>query len=140
LKLKADHPEWTDKEVEQELQESFGVGVSPIEINEDEMTDVEIKEAKEFNKELVKNQRELKTKAREAREFLEAEKSNITLPELEMEAPKPTGKETQITPETYQEQLAQQGEKYRNEVWVPGIKTGLEQVETVKKTYEIETE
>src|SRR5690606_26895403 len=62
-KLTADHPEWDDQEIAQELADKFGVGLKKIEIDREQMTDEEIKEAESINKSIERGQRLLKTEA-----------------------------------------------------------------------------
>src|SRR5690606_5703709 len=52
IKLQKDNPDWTQEEINDELRDRYGIGLSKKEINEDEMTDSEIAEARRYNEEV----------------------------------------------------------------------------------------
>jgi len=132
LKLKRDNPEWTEADVKAELRDKYGVGLERVEIDEDNMTSEEIKEAKEINRLVERGERLLKSDAKVAKEFFEEEKKNIALPELKIPEPDVEGYLNKIIEEE-QEKVKQQYES-----WKKTVDSGIGKLTTVKRTIQFE--
>lgn len=130
-KLREDNPDWSDSDIRSELADKYGVGLQKIEINEDEMSSEEIKEAKENNRLVERGERLLKSDAKSAREYFEKIKQETKLPELELPGQKEISEEEQIA--QYQEQLAQQ----RN-AWIEQVNSASKSVSNIQRTIEVE--
>lgn len=143
-KIQADNPEFNDEDVENELEDKYGLSLSLIEIDPDVMDEAEIAEAKRLNKEtekaISKFDRALKKDATQAVKYFNELKGSLELPKFELdvepvEAPK--AGET-FNPETYQEQLVEAANKNRDEVWIPAIKEAIEPLEALTEQVEYE--
>lgn len=135
-KLQRDNPDWTPEEISDELKDRYGIGLTKKEINEDEMTDAEIAEVKRYNEEvdrlLSKGSRTLKAEAKDALEFLNKQKEELSLPELEWDAPKPE----EIDYNKLNEDLIRMNTEYREKEVLPKFKEAVSGFESVKASVE----
>lgn len=144
MKIRKENPHFSDQDIKEELSEKYGIGLEKLSENiadyedfdEDEAKEL-IKEAKIHNKNLAKLQRELKKDAPSfASEFEEA-KSNISLPEFEIEAPK-IEQQKPLTIEEQYEEIQKQAEVYKNEQWIPQLKQAIDSFESIQEEVEYE--
>lgn len=129
-KLREENPDWSDNDIKGELKDRYGIGLEKIEINEDEMTSDEIKEAKENNRLVERGERLLKSDAKTAKEYFEKIKSETKLPELELPS-------TQPSEEEYVAGLQRQLEQQRK-AWVEQVNGASKSVSSIQRTIEVE--
>lgn len=129
-KLRNDHPEWTAEEIQGELKDKYGLGLQKVEINEYEMSQEEIRDAKEINKLVERGERLMKSDARSAREYFENIKNEAKLPEIELPNTLPSEEEYTAT---LQKQLAEQ----RN-AWIQQIDGASQGVTNIQRTIEVD--
>lgn len=138
LKIAKDNPQWTEKEVNEELADRYGLGLSKVEIDEENMTDEELNEAKAHNREVDKaisrGSRLLKTDAKKAADEFEANKANIELPEFEFELPQAT--EKPLDAELLNEEINRAAKEYKEKQWLPVIEETFKDFNSIKKTVE----
>lgn len=135
LKLQKDNPEWDSQDVEAELQDKYAVGLQKIEIDQDNMTDDEIKEAKLHNKKIDSAIRSLKKDGKDAVSYLASQYTDLELPKFEFEYEE--GKQEQANPEEllteYQRQLTEHAQKQKEEQWIPQLKEAFTSVDSIKE-------
>src|SRR5690606_16773252 len=124
---------FTDEDINLLLNDKYAVGLEKIVIDKDNMTDEEIKEAKEHNKKIDLALLALKADAKKAKDYLNETKGEFNLPEFEIESEDP---ETIV--KSYIEQETKKVEEYVNNTWKPTLEKGLEQVSSLNIVDEIE--
>lgn len=133
LHLKAENPEWSDKLINDELEERYGLSLKDL--DPDELSS----EEKSL---LNKAERLILKHGSEAKKFLSENRvTEEILPEfdyeleLEESAPEKVG----MTPEQYQEELIKSVEEHKEKVWIPALtKTINEQVDSITEDVEYE--
>lgn len=133
LKIKQDNPTWNDNDIKDELEDKYSVGLEKKVIDKDEMTPEEIKEAENYNKIIDKGVRLLKADAKLAKDFLNENKGDFTLPEFEIE-----GENPEEIIKSYTETLQKQTLEYIENTWKPTLVGELNKVESLKISYNIE--
>jgi hypothetical protein len=133
-KLQQEYPNLSKEEIDAELFDKYGIGDSKIEITDDMDID-EVKEAKKHNKEYDAKLRNLKKDAPAYLNELNSKKEAVTLPDFEYEIPVVN---KQLSDEEYQEQLVQNAEKIREEVWIPELRKAMSEIPSVKKSVTFE--
>lgn len=135
LKFRKDNPNLTEEDIREELADKYGIGLSKMSEDLDDYEDeLELKEAKEHNKNLAKLQRELKKAAPKFAEEFEQNKYSIELPDFEIDIPKQQYK----TQEDIYDEIIQQTETYRQEQWIPELKKSVDSFESIKQQIEYE--
>jgi hypothetical protein len=136
IKLQKDNPEWDSSDVEAELQDKYAVGLQKIEIDQDSMTDDEIKEAKLHNKKIDASIRSLKKDGKEAVSYLSSQYTDLELPKFEYQF-EDEGSQEQAKPEEilqqYTQQLTEQAQKQKEEQWIPQLKEAFTSVDSIKE-------
>lgn len=130
-KIQLENPEFSEEDIQGELEEKYGVGLSKIQIDPNEMTDEEIADAKKYNKELDKLARALKKDSSEAVNYFEQLKGTIELPKFEME--EQVEPVNTFSPEDYIKAQEEQIAKDKQERWIPELKKGFEAVSSIKE-------
>lgn len=133
LQLKSENPEWSDKLINDELEERYGLNLK--ELDPEELSS----EEKAL---LNKAERLILKHGSEAKKFLSENKvTDSILPEFEYEfeedetAPEVVG----MTPEQYQDELIKSVEEHKEKVWIPALKKTLnEQIESITEDVEYE--
>lgn len=143
LKLKNDNPELDDDEIAEEMQDKYGLGLQKKEINRDEMDAEDIEEAEAYNKQIdkliSKGNRELKKDAVVASKFFEDRKSTFELPKFEVDAEQATPNQGEVfDPVKYEESLVKQQQEYKEQTWIPQLKTIIDPLESVQDRVEFE--
>jgi hypothetical protein len=141
LKFKQDNPEFSEEDIREELADKYGIGLQKKQIDPELMTEDEIEQATLYNKQVEKLQRNLKKEAKVAEKYFNEYKESLQLPDLELEveakAEKPVLNEEEYIAQ-YNEQITQQIQKEKEEVWIPEVKKVLDGVESIKKTVEFD--
>lgn len=136
LKLQKENPEWDKDDVESELQDKYAVGLTKLEINESEMTDEEIKEAKAHNKRIDTALRSLKKDGKQAIEYLSNLNADVELPKFEYTYEEDS-QGSPVNPEEilaqYQQQFIEQTQKQKEEQWIPELKTAFASLDSIKE-------
>ena len=89
MQLKKANPHLSDEDIKEELADKYGIGLQKLSENIDDYADdVELKEAKAYNKQLDKLSRQLKKDAPLIAKEFEDYKQTLNLPEFEFELPK----------------------------------------------------
>lgn len=133
LKLQKENPEWDASDVEAELQDKYSVGLQKIEIDEESMTDEEIKEAKAINKKIDASARALKKDGKSAVEYLANLHSDVELPKFEFEYEESASAKPEDFLKEYQEKIEEQYKKQKQEVWIPELKQALGSVDAISE-------
>lgn len=140
-KLRADNPQFDEQDIQQELQERYGVGLTKIEINPDVMDDLEIAEAKLHNKEVdklvSKGNRSLKKDSAEALDFFESKKGSIELPKFEIER-QAAVKEQTLSIEDYFAEQQVVAQEFKEKEWIPQLKQVIDPFTSITKNVEYE--
>jgi len=138
LQVRKQYPELSEKDIQFELAEKYGIGATVYSEDADDYDDPdELKEAKKANKETAKLQRQLTKDAPLFAKEFEDSKQGITLPEFELDFEVPQAGE-QLSDEDYIKKFEEQGETYKNDVWIPELKKTLESFESIKEQVEYE--
>ncbi len=144
MKFRQENPHLSNEDIKEELSDKYGIGQSKMSEdiadyeNDDSDGKEELKEAKAFNRELARKQRELKKEVPSLVKQFEEAKANIQLPEFEIDAPKKVEEVKQMTAEEQYEELQRQAETYKNEQWIPQLKQSIDSFESVKTEVEYE--
>lgn len=142
LELKAKNPAWDDKDIEGELQEKYGIGLKLHEINEDELTEDEVKELKKENKliqdKINKGERLLKKDGLDAKSFLSSTKEEVSLPEFEFLQEAATQQVEPIDQDKFIEEAINKAKEHNEKVWIPALESTLQQVNTISEKVEVE--
>lgn len=131
-KLRKDNPEWTEEDIRSELRDKYGLGLTKVDINEDDMTSDEIKEAKEVNRLVEQGSRQLKSAAKEAREFFEEEKKSLKAPEINIQTPDVDDYLQTVLKEEQEKAIKQ------HESWKAMVDPSVSKLTTIKRTLTFE--
>lgn len=138
LQIRKANPHLSEEDIKDELADKYGVGATVYSEKDEDYDDPdELKEAKRINKETAKLQRQLKKDAPLFAKEFEENKQSITLPEFEMDFEAQQSGE-QLSDEDYIKKFEEQGETYKNDVWIPELKKTLESFESIKEQVEYE--
>lgn len=139
-KISAENPEFDNDDVNQELEDKYGIGLELIPIDEDVMEPEEIAAAKRENKliekEIQKGARALKKDSAIAAEYFEQQKQSLTLPKFEVERKASPVVEPDYT--SYNESLVEAAIKNKEEVWIPQLKGVIDPLESLTEQVEYE--
>ena len=142
LKLKNDNPELDDNEIEEEMQDRYGLGLQKKSIDRDEMDDEQIEEAEAYNKQIdkliSKGNRELKKDAAIASKFFEDRKGTFELPKFEVEDVQSQSQTQTFDPAEYEQSIIKQQEEYKEKTWIPQLKTIIDPLENLQDQVEFE--
>lgn len=141
-KLKLENPSWNSSHIEQELQDTYGIGLKKVDLPEDEFSP-------EYAKALAHNERVdeiirrgerlLLSDVSKAKQTLMEERERVlSLPEVELDV-ELTANPDQII-EQYQAQAIEQQQKYLEEVWKPNIETAVNKIGTFKQNIDLGSE
>lgn len=141
-KLKLENPSWNSSHIEQELQDTYGIGLKKVDLPEDEFSS-------EYAKALAHNERVdevirrgerlLLSDVSKAKQTLREERERVlSLPEVELDV-ELTANPDQII-EQYQAQAIEQQQKYLEEVWKPNIETAVNKIGTFKQNIDLGSE
>ena len=142
-KILNDNPELDEDDALEELRDKYGIGLEKVEIDEEEMTPDEIRDAKQHNAEVdkavSKGKRELKKDAVSASKFFEEKKNGIELPKWEVEeAEQSTPQKEVFDEESYQKQLVEQVTEQKEKYWIPQLKAVIDPFEKVTEQVKYE--
>lgn len=135
LKVQKDNPTWTKQEVEDALNDRYSLDLKNA--DPDTLSEEELRQIK-------KAERDLKTDALKAKQFLEESKlSDEALPEFEYEfedeVETSESKDNLKTQEDYEREAIEYMQEHREKVWVPAIKQTLDtQVSSITEEVEYE--
>lgn len=131
LKLRRENPYFDSKDVKAELQEKYGIGLTKVEIDHEDMSPEEIREAERTNALIERGQRVLKAEGEKAKKELEEYKNGLALPEFEYEVSLDSSQEGEPFD---QEAVQKQVKEYRDQVWVPELNKAVSEVSSVKRS------
>jgi hypothetical protein len=106
------------------------------------MTDDEIAEAKSFNKNIDKLNRQLKKDAPQAQEYFKQIKESLEIPKFEYQLPEVEAPvvNTEDMYKNYEEDIIKQAQEYREQSWIPTVKENIQKIDSVSKKIEVEIE
>lgn len=131
MKFKKDNPTLSDEDIKEELSDKYGIGLERKSENADDYdSDEDLKEAKDFNKNLTKAQRELKKDAPKFAQEFEESKAVISLPDLEIDLPN-----VEVNPEEfvreYIEQSTTKAKDHTEKVWQPLVEKEVSELSEI---------
>lgn len=133
LQLKSENPEWSDKLINDELEERYGLNLKDL--DPDELSS----EEKAL---LNKAERLILKHGSEAKKYLSENKvTDSILPEFEyeFEEDEKTPETIGMTQEQYQDELLKSVEEHKEKVWIPALtKTINEQINSITEDVEYE--
>ena len=141
-KLKLENPSWNSSHIEQELQDTYGIGLKKVELPEDEYS-TEYAKALAHNEKvdeiIRRGERLLLSDVSKAKQTLMQERERVlSLPEVELDVELTANPEQII--EQYQAQAVEQQQKYLEEVWKPNIETAVNKIGTFKQNIDLGSE
>src|SRR5690625_2261966 len=138
-KLSKENPYWSEKDIEEEIQDRYGVGLKKKHIDRENMLEEEIQEAEKYNasidSKIRRGERALKSEASKASELIRTEKESIQIPEIELDYKHESGN---VDLESYiKEQETKQKEYLENE-WIPNVSKASKSVGGFKQSVKIQ--
>lgn len=141
-KLKLENPSWNATHIEQELQDTYGIGLKKVELPEDEFSD-EYRKAQAHNERVEeitrRGERLLISDVSKAKQTLKDERERVlSLPEVELDV-ELTANPEQIL-EQYQAKFIEEQNKFKEEVWKPNIETAVNKIGIFKQDIDLGSE
>lgn len=138
-KLKLENPSWNSVHIEQELQDTYGIGLKKKELPEDEFSD-EYRKAVAHNERVDeitrRGERLLISDVSKAKQTLLSERERVlSLPEVELDV-ELTADPTKIV-EQHFAKVQEEQTKYLEEVWKPSIQKSVESIGTFKQQIDL---
>ena len=141
LKLRRDNPSWSEQDIKEELKDRYGIGLKLKEIPEDAF-DEEVERINNYNDkikaQIAKGERQMKSDVLQAKKELDNLRSELDLPEWEVEVEAQSQFSSEQVIQDYLTQAEAKQKEFIENEWIPSVNTEVDRVSGIKERVEVE--